>query len=106
MTIEECSDKNLDSFVTQVAQLPITTPTNNPTSNYTRIPPINLKVLYHSPEENEGSSLNFSTVFVSANTITSLRIYSPKIILCNFGACSNSNTLNDTALSFDVIHEE
>lgn len=42
----------------------------------------------------------------NANTMTSFNIYSPNIILCNFGVWSNSNTLNDTALSFDVIAAE
>lgn len=54
-------------------------------------------------------SFSFSYLLVveeSANTITSFIIYSPNIILCNFGACSNSRTLKLTALSFDVIQAE
>lgn len=38
--------------------------------------------------------------------MTSFIIYSPNIILFNFGACSNSNTLNETALSFEVTQAE
>lgn len=52
------------------------------------------------------SLLYLNTVLDNANTMTSFNIYSPKIILCNFGVWSNSNTLNDTALSFDVMAEE
>lgn len=52
------------------------------------------------------SSLYLLVVEESANTITSFNIYSPNIILCNFGACSNSRTLRLTALSFDVIQAE
>ena len=80
------------------------TPNNKPTANYSKIYPINFNELYHSPDSKLGSSLNFSTVFESANTMTSFNIYSPKIILCSLGACSNSKTLKETALSFDVVH--
>lgn len=80
------------------------TPINKPTTNYSKIYPINLNVLYHSPGRNLGSSLNFSTVLESAKTMTSFKIYSPKIMLWSLGACSNSKTLKETALSFDVVH--
>lgn len=68
---------------------------------------MNIKKLYQFPLTKLSLTLLYLwLVEERANTITSFIIYSPKIILCNLGACSNSRTVRVTALSFDVTHAE